>query len=188
MISGFHQNCGMPKNLQKIGLTILVIINVILSSIIPIAVSSKRVDETIPIIKNHEFLYMLDKSSAILTSLLQMNKKVWVDSNERRAQKSDKLNIENNWFERDKKEDTSESRFNRNQWEAAVNTFPVMPLSGYSASDSTSVSFFHNDGTFFAFMIASLPILFSLFFLGLGSLVDLDDIPELLPFVSKYRI
>ena len=178
----------MPKNLQKIGLTILVIINVILSSIIPIAVSSKRVDETIPIKEKHDFLSMLEKSSAILTNLLHMNNKNWFDLNKKRTQKSDKLKIDNSWLDRNGNVDNWLSRFNRNQWEAAVNTFPVIPLSGYSASDSTNVSFFHNDGTFFAFMIASLPILFSLFFLGLGSLVDLDDIPELLPFVSKYRI
>ena len=79
-------------------------------------------------------------------------------------------------------------KFNRYQWEAAVNTFPIIPLSGYTKSNPTNVSFFNNDGTFFTLMIALLPILFAFLFLGLGSLMDLDDIPFILPFLGKYRI
>ena len=79
-------------------------------------------------------------------------------------------------------------KFNRYQFEATMNTFPIIPLSGYTRSDPTNVSFFHNDTGFFSFMIALLPILFSIFFLGLGSLIDLDDIPFILPFLRKYRI
>ena len=75
-------------------------------------------------------------------------------------------------------------KFNRYQWEAAVNTFPVLPLNGYTKSDPTSYSF-HNTSILFSFMIAILPLFFASLFLGLGTLMDFDDLPFLLPFIRE---
>ena len=58
----------------------------------------------------------------------------------------------------------SKPKFNRYQWEAAVNTFPVIPLDGYPKSDPTTYSF-HNTSIFFSFIIAILPFFFASFFL-----------------------
>jgi len=119
-----------------------------------------------------------------------MGKKVLFDSNKKQKQKSDNRIMVNIWRKTTKNKDVILPKFNRYQFEQTMNTFPIIPLSGYTASDPTSVSFFHNDGTFFSFMIASLPILFSIFFLFLGSQIDfkiLDDIPLLLPFKRNYK-
>ena len=120
-----------------------------------------------------------------------MDKKVLFDSNKKQKQKSDNRIMVNIWPERTKTKDDVLPKFNRYQFEQTMNTFPIIPLSGYTASDPTNVSFFHNDGTFFSFMIAALPILFSIFFLVLGSQIDfkiLDDLPFLLPFKNNYII
>ena len=75
-------------------------------------------------------------------------------------------------------------KFNRYQWEAAVNTFPVIPIDGYPKSDPTSYSFNYTS-IFFSFIIAILPLFFASFFLGLGTLMDFDDLPFLLPFIRE---
>ena len=79
-----------------------------------------------------------------------------------------------------------QSKFNRYQWESALNTFPVIPLGGYTASDPTSYFILHNASAFFNFVIAIIPITFTLLFLGVGSLLDIQDIPLLNYIIEEY--
>lgn len=78
------------------------------------------------------------------------------------------------------------SKLNRYQWESILNTFPSIPLNGYTKSDPTSLFVLHNASYLFSFIIATVPLLFSLIFLGVGSLVDLKDIPLLRYIVEEY--
>ena len=78
------------------------------------------------------------------------------------------------------------SKFNRYQWESIFNTFPSIPLNGYTKSDPTSLFVLHNASYLFSFIIATVPLLFSLIFIGLGSLVDLKDLPLLRYIVEEY--
>ena len=187
-----HRCSGTTKNHHNVDLLKLVILNSIISLFLPVMGSSTKIDEKITTNEKDKFFYNF--GSAILTNSLNMDKKVRFDLNKKQKQKTDNhfssssVNIE---LVNTKKEENSEKvkpKFNRNQWEAAANTFPIIPLSGYTKSDGANVSFFNNDGTFFTLMIAFLPIVFAALFLGLGSLMDVDDIPFLLPFLDKYRI
>ena len=78
------------------------------------------------------------------------------------------------------------SKFNRYQWESIFNTFPSIPLNGYTKSDPTSLFVLHNASYLFSFIIATVPLLFSLLFLGVGSLVDLKDLPLIRYIVEEY--
>ena len=75
-------------------------------------------------------------------------------------------------------------KYNRYQWQSALNTLPVVPLNGF-VSDPYTYFVLHNSAVFFNFIILTVPVFFALLFLGLGSLIDFNDLSNLLPFIKS---